>query len=81
MKRDEVLTRVSEICVDVFDDEELTVTDMTTAKDVEEWDSLTHLQLMSEIEKEFHIKFTLGEIQGFANVGGLVDTIMKRMEG
>lgn len=79
MNRSEILKKVNEICADVFDDEELTVTDTTTAEDVEEWDSLTHLQLMSEIETEFQIKFTLGEIQGFANVGELVDTIRKRI--
>lgn len=80
MSREEVIQKVGALCADVFEDEELVVTEQTVAADVEGWDSLTHLQLMSDIEKEFHIRFTLGEIQKFANVGQLVDTILKHLD-
>lgn len=76
MERTEVLKKVMEICQDVFEDEELVITDDTQASDVEDWDSLTHLSLINEIEMEFDIKFTMAEVQGLENVGALIDTIM-----
>lgn len=80
MERTEIFEKVNEICREVFEDEELVVTDATTADDVDTWDSLTHLSLICEIEKAYQIKFTMGEIQGFKNVGELLDTIIKRVE-
>lgn len=79
MERTVIFEKVNEICRDVFEDDELVVTDATTAEDVDTWDSLTHLGLICEIEKAYHIKFTMGEIQGFKNVGELVDTVVKRV--
>jgi len=76
MNQNEVLAKVTEIIQDVFDNEDLVITRETVAKDVEGWDSLNHLQLMNEIEDEFDITFTMGEVQGFSNVGELVDSIM-----
>lgn len=49
------------------------------AEDVDNWDSLTHLMFISEIEKKYQFKFLMGEIQGFANVGELVATIEKHI--
>lgn len=79
MNRNDILEKVNEICGEVFDDESIQINDATTANDIEEWDSLTHLQLISEIETEYKIKFTMGEIQGFANIGELIDTINKKI--
>lgn len=79
MTRNEIFNKVNEICKEVFDDESIQIEEITTANDIEEWDSLTHLQLISEIETEYKIKFTMGEIQGFANVGELIDTIMRKL--
>lgn len=76
MNQNEVLEKVTEIIKDVFDNESLVITRETVAKDVEGWDSLNHLQLMNEIEDEFDITFTMGEVQGFSNVGELIDSIM-----
>lgn len=80
MERTEIFEKVNEICRDVFEDEDLVVSDSTTAEDVDTWDSLTHLNLICEIEKAYKIKFTMGEIQGFKNVGELVDTVNRRVE-
>ena len=76
MNANEVLAKVTDIIRDVFDDESIVVSRDTIAKDVEGWDSLNHLQLMNEIEDEFEITFTMGEVQGFSNVGELIDSIM-----
>ena len=77
MDRNEVLKKVTEICADVFELDDLVLTFETTAEDVEEWDSLSHLSIINEVEMGFGIKFTMAEIQGLKNVGSLVDTIIK----
>lgn len=78
MERNEVLDRVQEVFRDVLDDDEIVLTDQTTADDVEDWDSLSHIQLIVAIEKAFHIKFTSKEILSWKNVGELVDSILTR---
>ncbi len=80
MDRNEILKKITEIARDVFDNDEVELTEQTTAADVEEWDSLSHLSLVSDIEDEFGITFTLAEITGSKNVGELVDAIIKHME-
>jgi acyl carrier protein len=80
MDRTEVLEKVNEIARDVFENDEVVLTDESTANDVEEWDSLTHLSLISDIEEEFKINFTLREISGFNNVGELIDALIRHIE-
>ena len=80
MERNEILAKINEIARDVFDNDEVELTEQTTAADVEEWDSLSHLSLVSDIEDEFGITFTLAEISGSKNVGELVDAIIKHLE-
>lgn len=77
MDREEIFETLTEICKDVFDVDEIELTDDTTADDIEEWDSLTHLSLINEVEMEYGFKFTMAEIQQLKNVGDLVDTIIK----
>ena len=79
MDRNEILAKINEIAKDVFDNDEVELTEATTAADVEEWDSLSHLSLISDIEDEFGITFTLAEVSGSKNVGELVDAIIKHM--
>ncbi len=79
MTREEVMEKVNEIAKDIFDDDELELTDDTVASDVDGWDSLTHLSLLNEIEDEFGFKFAMKEVQGLNNVGELVDVITERV--
>lgn len=65
---------------DEFDDDTIHVTDATTANDIEDWDSLEHINLVVAVEKRFKIKFTMGEVAGMKNVGEMVDIILKRMK-
>ena len=78
MERNEVLSRVQDIFRDVLDDEEIVLTDATTADDIDEWDSLSHIQLIVAIEKAFKIKFSSKEILSWKNVGELIDCILSR---
>lgn len=75
----EIKERVQNVFRDVFEDDEIEITDATTADDIEEWDSLTHIQLIVEIEKEFGIKFTTIETIKLKNVGELIGLIEKKM--
>lgn len=79
MERNEILKKITEIARDVFDNDGVELTEATTAADVEEWDSLSHLSLVSDVEDEFGITFTLAEVSGSKNVGELVDAIIKHM--
>lgn len=78
MERNEVLDRVQEIFRDVLDDDEIVLTDQTTADNVDDWDSLSHIQLIVAVEKAFHVKFSSKEILSWKNVGELVDSILTR---
>ena len=80
MERSEVFEKVTEICRDVFEDENLVIAEETTAADVKGWDSLTHLSLIDEIEVAFDVAFTLDEVTGSKNVGELIDALIKHIE-
>ena len=79
MEKQEILAQVQEIFRDVLDNEDIVLTNETTANDIEEWDSLSHIQLIVAIEKNFKIKFTSLEIMKWKNVGEMVDTIYQRI--
>ena len=77
MDRSEILKQVQDIFRDILDDEEIVLEDSTTANDVEGWDSLTHIQLIVAIEKQFKIKFTSKEILSWRNIGEMLDSIAR----
>ena len=78
MDRQEVFKRLNEIFQDIFDDEELVVTDETCADDVEDWDSLRHITLISAVEKAFGMKFAMKEPLEMENVGAMADILVER---
>lgn len=79
MTREEVFEKLNEIFRDFFDDDEIELTDETTADDIEDWDSLEHVNLIVAIEDWFDMKFTMGEVTTMKNVGAMVDIIMERI--
>ena len=79
MQNEALLEQIQEIFRDVLDDEEVVLTEASTAEDVEGWDSLTHIQLIVAIEKHFKIKFTSREILSWKNVGELVDCLAAKL--
>lgn len=78
MNKDQIIREVQEIFRDVLDNEEIVLTNETTADDIEEWDSLTHIQLIVSIEKHFQIRFTSREILSWQNVGEMIDCIASK---
>ena len=80
MERTEILKRLNEIFIDVLDLDECELSNETSANDIEEWDSLSHIQLIVAIEKALKIKFSSLEIMKWKNVGEMVDSIMEKMK-
>ena len=75
-----IYEKLTEIFRDLFEDDEIELTAETTSDDIEDWDSLTHIQLISICEEEFGIKFSTAEILHLANVGDLVKVIESKLE-
>lgn len=78
MERDGIFEKLNEVFQDVFDDESITVGEATTAADIEDWDSLEHINLVVAIENKFNMKFNMGEVSTMKNVGEMVDIIAVR---
>ena len=79
MTREEILQAVQEIFQDVFDDEDIVVTETTNADDIEDWDSLNHINLVSAIEMEFSVRFALGELAELKDVGDMIDLMQTKL--
>jgi acyl carrier protein len=75
----EVLDQATGIFRDTLDNEDIQLSPDTTADDIEEWDSLSHIQLIVALEKHFRIKFFTSEITSFKNVGQLAESIVKKL--
>ncbi|GAB4185750.1 MAG: acyl carrier protein [Phycisphaeraceae bacterium] len=74
----QTLTELNEVFQEVFDDDEITVERQTSAKDIEEWDSLMHVNLVLAVEKRFGVRFTSTEVASLQNVGELCDLIDRK---
>ena len=79
MTEEEIYERLNEVLRDVFDDDTIEVDDLTTADDIDDWDSLEHINLIAAVEKEFGIKFKMGEVSTMKDVGEMVEIIMDRI--
>lgn len=73
-----MLERLQKVFRAVFEDERLSISESTSAKDIRMWDSLTHLELIAAVEAEFGIKFSFNEVMQFNNVGDMLRTIEKK---
>lgn len=79
MKKEDVYERLNKVFQDVFDDDSITVNENTTSSDIEDWDSLEHINLVVAVEQEFGIKFNMNEVTTMKNVGEMVDIILSRV--
>ena len=78
MNNEEILEKLAAIVKDELDNDDLVLTNETTAEDIEEWDSLSHIQLIVAIEKAFKIRFTSSEIQSWNNVGEMISSLKSK---
>lgn len=74
-----IRARLTDIFRSVFDDESIEIFDAMTAADVEDWDSLNHVNLIVAVERAFKVRFTTKEISALANVGEFVQLIGRRI--
>ena len=77
----DIREKAQNIFREVFDNDTLEIYDAMQAKDVEGWDSLTHITLIMTIEDSFGVKFTTREVMGFQNVGEMLDCLSKKLSG
>ena len=80
MSREEIYEQLNEVFRDVFDDDTIEVNDQTTSRDIEDWDSLEHINLNAAIETQFGMKFTMGQVVTMKNVGEMVDIISSQIQ-
>ena len=78
MNRAEIMERLNEVFRDVFDDSSIVVDDSTTSKDIEDWDSLEHINLVGSVEQEFKMRFKMKEVSSMKNVGEMADIVAER---
>lgn len=80
MERGQIISQLTTIFRNVFGEPTLILNDMMTANDVDRWDSLSHMLMISEVEKSFGIKFKLKDLNKMKAVGDLVGVIASKME-
>lgn len=74
------LSQVADVIRELFDEYDGPITLETTARDVPQWDSLSNVRLMVLIEQELAVRFSTAEVQGFKNLGSLIDAVVKRKQ-
>ena len=78
MTREEIFIGVQDVFRDIFEEDNLIISNDTNADEIEEWDSLNHVNLVTSIEKKFKIRFALGELTTLKNVGEMIDLMVKK---
>ena len=79
MNRTEILEKLNEVFHDVFDNNDIVVTEQTNANDIEEWDSLIHITVISAVEDEFDVSFDMKTVVSMKNVGDMIDAIEEQI--
>ena len=75
----DLMPEIQELFRDVFDDDKIVIKRDSNASNVEEWDSLAHVNLVTAVEQKYKIKFALGELQAMKNVGEMNDLIVRKL--
>jgi len=75
----ETIQQFNTIFIDILDNDDIHLEEDTIAEDVEEWDSLTNIQLIVAIEKHFNIRFTADEIDSYKNVGEMCQGVISKL--
>lgn len=80
MEKKEIIEKITEIFRDVFGDKNIVINDEMTAADVENWDSLTHMLMITKVEDELGIKFKLKELNRLKKVGDLISIVESKLQ-
>lgn len=80
MDRNEIIEKITEIFREVFGDNNLVINDGMTAADVENWDSLTHMLMITKVEEEFGVKFKLKELNKLKQVGDIISILVEKCQ-
>lgn len=80
MNKEEILTIIKKSFIRVLEHDNFQLNETTTAKDVDGWESITHLLIMNDIEKSFDIKFKLMDLMAMENIGDLINTVKKEIK-
>ena len=78
MNKNEIVTRLTAVFRDVFDDDSIVINENTTANDIDDWDSIEHINLIGAVEEEFGIRFKMREVSSMKNVGEMMNIIAER---
>lgn len=79
MTREEIVSKLTAIFHEVFNDNAIVLKDEMTASDVDSWDSLTHMLMITKVEEDFGIKFKLRELNKLKQVGDLISVIESKL--
>lgn len=80
MEQDEVIKEVNKIFIDIFEDDSIILNENTTTSDIEAWDSLNHIQMITAVEKYYKIRFDLNDLLNFKDVGDLCRGIKEKIK-
>jgi len=75
----DLLQKLQPIFQDIFEDDDLVISRSTNSQEIEEWDSLAHINLVTSIEQEFNIRFALGELEDLQDVGEMIDLMSQKI--
>ncbi|MDE5557823.1 MAG: acyl carrier protein [Ruminococcus sp.] len=78
MNKNEIIKRLTDVFRDIFDDDSIIITEKTTANDIDDWDSIEHINLIGAVEEEFGMRFKMREVSGMKNVGEMINIIAER---
>lgn len=78
MNNNDIVERLNEVFRDVFGDPSISVTPSTTSADIEDWDSIEHINLVAAVENEFGLRFKMREVSGMKDVGEMISIIAER---
>ena len=80
MEQTQILKELNKIFIEVFEDDSIVLAENTTTSDIDAWDSLNHIQMITAVEKKYKIRFKLNELLNFKNVGDLSKSIEEKLK-
>ena len=79
MNRSQILKEINDIFIEIIDDKDVVLSESTTAEDIDEWDSLTHIQIIVSLEKHFKLRFESQEIQEWKNIADIINSVIEKL--